>query len=580
MGDPDRSAYAQAIRDFRHARGRAALQEVMSRLRGQPTELLSFEDVREKLHARPRPPRELRDIPLDAIVGSVGRYSDFTRSFLPREAGDEQRWARVKAMAESLQGLPPIEVYQVGDAYFVSDGHHRVSVAREFGAKTVEAYVTEVKARVPLSPEDDPRTVIIKGEYTDFLERTELDELRPRAEILLTEPGKYDRLLEHIDVHRYYMGTDQERSVPYAEAVVDWYDEVYLPVVKAIRQQGILRDFPGRTEADLYLWVLEHREELRKGLGWEVGPDQAVADLAARHSASPKRIASRVTDRLRETVVPDELEGGPPAGDWRRQVVARRADERLFRDILVAIRGDEAGWRALDQALVVAEEEGGRLLGLHVLAGESAADLAQGEDLAARFRARCEERGVTGRLVTELGEVALAIVDRARWTDLIVLALDHPPGETTRQRLGSGLRKLIRTSPRPLLVVPEQPTDFVRPLLAFDGSPKAWEALYIGAYMASAWNRPLATLSVDEPDVDASRAQEEARAYLEEQEVECSFFLRKGSPSEELIDLAEAERSDLLLLGGYGHSPVVEMLLGSSVDDVLRSAQLPVLICR
>lgn len=580
MGEQNHRTYAQAIRDFRHAREKAALQEIMGRLRGQPTELLSYEDVREKLHARPRPTRELREISLDAIVGSVGRYSDFTRSFLPREAGDEQRWARVKAMTESMEGLPPIEVYQVGDAYFVSDGHHRVSVSREVGAASIEAYVTQVQVRVPLSPEDDPRTVIIKGEYTDFLERTELDELRPEAEILLTEPGKYDRLLEHIDVHRYYMGVEQERSVPYSEAVVHWYDEVYTPVVEAIRQQGILRDFPGRTEADLYLWVLEHREELREWLGWEVGPEQAVADLAARHSASPKRIAGRVGDRLREAVVPDELEGGPPAGDWRRRVVDRRADESLFRDILVAIRGDELGWRAVDQALMVAEEEEGRLLGLHVLPSNSAADLERGEAIAARFRQRCEERDITGRLVTELGEVALAIVDRARWADLVVLALDHPPGGTTLQRLSSGLRKLVRTSPRPLLFVPEESTDLGRPLLAYDSSPKAREALYIGAYMASAWNRPLAVLSVEERHADAARAQEEARAYLEERDVECIYYRREGSVSDQLFDLAATEGSDLLLLGGYGHSPVVEAFLGSSVDEVLRSAQQPILICR
>jgi len=116
-----------AQRDFHEARRRAGLEAIMARLTGKSIDLFAYEEVRQKLKAKGSIPRGLQDIPLDAIVGSVGRYGDFTRSFLPRRDSDEQRWARVKAQVTDMQGLPPIEVYQIGEVYFVRDGNHRVS---------------------------------------------------------------------------------------------------------------------------------------------------------------------------------------------------------------------------------------------------------------------------------------------------------------------------------------------------------------------------------------------------------------------------------------------------------------------
>src|SRR3989304_4850017 len=115
---------ALAVGGVRAAPRRAAIEEILARLRGTSADLLSFEEVRDKLGGVGQRPRGLQDIPLDSIVGSVGRYSEFTRSFLPRTDSDEQRWAAVRTGGESLAGLPPIEVYKLGEAYFVQDGAH------------------------------------------------------------------------------------------------------------------------------------------------------------------------------------------------------------------------------------------------------------------------------------------------------------------------------------------------------------------------------------------------------------------------------------------------------------------------
>src|SRR5512137_2816390 len=118
-----------ALNDFNEARLQASLQEALARLTGRSNELLSYDEVAQKLKLNVRSERGVFDIPLDAIVGSVGRYSDFTRSFLPLKTSSQERvrWARVKASMDdpSGSGWPPIDVYKVGQVYFVLDGNHR-----------------------------------------------------------------------------------------------------------------------------------------------------------------------------------------------------------------------------------------------------------------------------------------------------------------------------------------------------------------------------------------------------------------------------------------------------------------------
>jgi len=110
-----------ALEDFRKARQEASLQEIMYFVTRRRGELLSFEEVRRKLKGVEGSRQELKEIPLDAIVGSVSRYHDFTRSFLPRGGIDKDRWTRVMAVAMGSAGFPPIDVYQIGDVYFVQD---------------------------------------------------------------------------------------------------------------------------------------------------------------------------------------------------------------------------------------------------------------------------------------------------------------------------------------------------------------------------------------------------------------------------------------------------------------------------
>ncbi len=575
---------ASAIGDFHRARLRAKLEGIIARLTGRSTELLSYEEVRSKLKARERPSQQLHDIPLDAIVGSVGRYQDFTRSFLPKQESTRDRWARVEVAMTGMEGLPPIEVYRIGDAYFVRDGNHRVSVARELGADHIQAYVTEVNTKVPLSPDVKPDDLIIKAEQAEFLEHTRLDKVRHQNDLQVTVPGKYQVLETHIEVHRHFMGIEEERYVPEVEAAAHWYDHVYLPAVQLIRRRGILRDFPGRTETDLYLWLSEHKAELEEQLGWQVPPEMAVDNLVTRFSQQPTRVAERVGKRILDTITPDELGPGPPVGRWREERVVPREDDRLFATILVAIRGDPSGWSALDQALVVARREGASVHGVHVLGTEE--ERVQPEALAVQstFEQRCNEAGIDGTITLDVGSVHKKICDRAAWADLVVTSLNFPPQPGPIARISSGMATMIKRCPRPILAVPGEPSSFRHVLLAYDGTPKAQEALFVATYLSGRWEIPLTAMSVLEGQGVDSDTLSRAQQYLELHGVAAQYQLieRKNNESvaEAILGVVADSCCDVILMGGYGAGPVVEAVLGSTVDRVLRESPRPVLICR
>ena len=141
----------QTDTDFTRARSRALLRRVSARFRRNPTSnrLLSFDDARRALLVANRLYLGTRVVEVDKIVGSVGRWSDFDRSFLPLRASVADRWKRIDRAFHRGEDLPPVKLYKLRDAYFVVDGHHRVSVVRYHGVQTLEAEVTEFRPKLP-----------------------------------------------------------------------------------------------------------------------------------------------------------------------------------------------------------------------------------------------------------------------------------------------------------------------------------------------------------------------------------------------------------------------------------------------
>ncbi len=267
--------------EFERARRQGFFRSVLDLLRGKPAELLSFDEVRARLRLHEELYRGVRDIPLDKIVGSVGRYHEFTRAFFPKARVDGVRWSRVYAQAMTMEGLPPIEVYKVGDAYFVRDGNHRVSVARRLGATSIEADVIELPSPIGLRPDASGEAIDHAALYVEFLQRTGLARLgHDMIPLHLSETSRYDDLLGQIKLHQAVRESESEGPVRLEDAARDWYEHVYAPVIDPVCEYNILEHFPERTKADLFLWSIDHLCDMKTDCAETLQPRPLQKTLA------------------------------------------------------------------------------------------------------------------------------------------------------------------------------------------------------------------------------------------------------------------------------------------------------------
>jgi nucleotide-binding universal stress UspA family protein len=544
-----------AVHDFQEARQRAAIQEILARLTGKSNQLLSYEDVAEKLKLRARIERGVQMIPLGAIVGSVGRYTEFTRTFLPRRDEDQQRWVSVKTAMDSGMGWPPIDVYKVGEVYFVEDGNHRVSIARREGMKTIEARVIEFSTDFKLTPDVQPDDLIIEAEQADFLKQTRISESRPNVDLGVTTCCQYEKLLDEIRLCQHHIQEEQKRDVSLPDSAAYWYDTIYIPLAETIRDRGLLRWFPDRTITDLYIWISENRTAIEQELGWEIQSDAAATDLILKRDARSQ------------------------PGSWRKSRTVTRYTDRLFADILVPLSGYAESWDALDQAVLLAQREQAVLHGLHIVDTLDDAHSPDALGVKARFDRTCQQAGVEGNLAIDVGDITQRICDRAVATDLIVLKVVNPPSAGITA-LESPFRTIIERSSRPLITIPGAATRFEHALLAYDGSDRAKEALFVATYLAEMWKTKLIVFTALEGTKVKADAQDYARRYLEIHEVQADYVLSDQTATDSLKQAAGEHNADLILMGSHGGSVLSRVFVGSMVDFMMRESDVPLFICR
>jgi len=348
----------ESLERYRRSVSKAQVADLLGIITGANTDLVSYDEVANRLRARQQVEMGTRSVPLSQIVGSVGRYRDFTRTFLPRAGVNAERWARVDAILQGLEGYPPIELYKIGEVYFVRDGNHRISVARANGLDHIEAYVTEIETDIDLTQDDFERDQwIIKIERADFLRKTRLDELRPDNHVMLTEPGRYQILQRHIGVHQYLRNLDLEREgsavrMEWEQAVMSWYDNIYLPMVEAIRSQNLLANFPSRTEADLYLWIAYHREELAKQYALApMSADAAVRTFAQAHSDGLlKQVVKSISAGLYNTFGDNERPKGMTEEEYADARTRHEAGERTIGEVDAEREATDAAMRVPKRA--------------------------------------------------------------------------------------------------------------------------------------------------------------------------------------------------------------------------------------
>jgi hypothetical protein len=268
----------ETSRDFDRQRRRHALGRIAARLRQEPDdidEMLPFEEVVAALGRRAQRDLGIQEIPLAAIVGTVDRRPDeFDRAFRPASKRLRERWQRVAAARHRGITLPPIDVYRVGDLYFVEDGHHRVSVARSLGDTTITARVREIRTAVGADPSLRPRDIPLKHHERIFFERVPLPPAL-RARVELTDEWRYAQLGVLIEARGFRESQAAGRLIPREELALSWFKHQFEPIAAILREEGI---GGAGTDADRYLRFMMLRYLLLHTHEWS---DDVVERLIA-----------------------------------------------------------------------------------------------------------------------------------------------------------------------------------------------------------------------------------------------------------------------------------------------------------
>ncbi len=285
----------QAEDDFNKARNKALFNEIQNFLNPDRSKLLSFHDVKKILKPKNEVYAGMQTIPIDRIVGSEGRYQDFDSHFLPKSRNLKERWERVDSAHLSDTVLPPIQLYEIGGLYFVRDGNHRVSVAKAQGVGYIDAEVISLKSEITLKPGLNPEsllTEVIKYEKRIFYTETSFGDLTDYWDLEFTSPGQYDVIYNHILVHKYFINETKKEEIPFQDALLSWFDNVYKPVLHVIQKKKLLKMFRDRTASDLYVWIIKQWDELKRKYGLEFSLDQATQVIADTHKRNPLRVMS------------------------------------------------------------------------------------------------------------------------------------------------------------------------------------------------------------------------------------------------------------------------------------------------
>jgi DNA-binding Lrp family transcriptional regulator/uncharacterized ParB-like nuclease family protein len=227
----------------------------------------SFMEDQQKEEAFDHKQKGLSSVPVEQIVGSVGRYHDFDNKFRLMRHMPSDRFEAVKQAMKSGKRLPPVKLYQIKDEYYALDGNHRIAAAKETGLLEIDAEIVE------FIPSKDTLENIIYREKSEFTEIARL----PHP-INLTEVGQYIHLIKQISKHQEFLKLETAKSVSFESAAKDWYQTIYQPLNDIIKQGGLLEAFPGRTIADLYAYISNHHWDDQRSRNYGGTIDRILTD--------------------------------------------------------------------------------------------------------------------------------------------------------------------------------------------------------------------------------------------------------------------------------------------------------------
>ncbi|MFI3257413.1 MAG: transcriptional regulator [Spirochaetales bacterium] len=289
---------AQTEEDFSKARNRALFNDIQHFLQPAETKLLSFTDIKKWLKPKTEIYVGMKEIPVDHIVGSEGRYNDFDNHFFPKAPHLKSRWKSIDAARLSDIILPPIKLYEIGGLYFVRDGNHRVSVARSQGVAYIDGEVISLQSEIKLRPGMSKNQIlkkVLEYEKRLFYAETAFGDITDCWNLDFSSPGQYDVIYNHIQIHKYYINENQKEEISMVDAIASWYTQVYEPVITTVQKQKILKKFRKRTSGDMYVWLIRYWHDLKEKYGEDISLDAAARDFKSFHK---KNIFTRFCEFL------------------------------------------------------------------------------------------------------------------------------------------------------------------------------------------------------------------------------------------------------------------------------------------
>jgi nucleotide-binding universal stress UspA family protein len=278
----------------------------------------------------------------------------------------------------------------------------------------------------------------------------------------------------------------------------------------------------------------------------------------------------------------------------------------MIKNILVPIDGSEHSNAALEYAIWMTEKFDGMLLGQHVIdtisiEGSFFHDISgslgfepyldfsskmreileeRGKTVLDEFAERCRQKNVKHQSFLDTGLISNEICARAKVADLVVIGHRGVNEQFSTGLLGTTAETVTRKSPRPVFVSTKSFKVIERPLLAYDGSQRASSAMESAAEFCSVLKLPLTVLTIAKEQRPAEGVMRQAQSYLGSYAIEVNYEIDRGYPEQKIMERLSRSDCDLLFIGAYGHRRIIEMVLGSTTEYILRNAPCPVFLNR
>lgn len=291
----------EAENDFAKARNKALFNEIQHFLNPEEASMISLKAVKKLIKTETETYIGMQVVPISKIIGSEGRYKDFDNQFFPKRSVVKERWEHVDEAIIKDIVLPPIKVYELGGLYFVRDGNHRVSVAKAKGVEFIDAEVISLQTEIRLSP---VRTLqgmikqIIAYEKRNFYFETNFGDITEYWCLDFSTAGQYDKIYEHILTHKYFINQSKTEEISMEEAILSWYETVYMPVVNSIEKCNIMKYFKNHTVSDLYMFIISFYDELKKKFGEDLPLEEIVYDIKKERKTNPVKKAKNLLNKL------------------------------------------------------------------------------------------------------------------------------------------------------------------------------------------------------------------------------------------------------------------------------------------